>query len=127
MSTAIKLAELMRHTDISYNATAKKEFQQLCMKFLNELKPLLELKECFITFNKAGIAVSGEAFLMGMWTETNGIYINIEQGSCGPIMYRNIRYMKDYTGGHNNWFQFSDMTNIKDIANKILIRKKFEA
>ncbi|MCI9073683.1 MAG: hypothetical protein HFH80_12960 [Lachnospiraceae bacterium] len=55
--------------------------------------------------NYGGIAVSGEVTLMGMWSEGNGLYVQLSQSSMGwqSFLYRQISHMKDYTGGRNQW------------------------
>lgn len=83
----------------------KKEFLDKGKRFLNQLGKDLNFTEMTVSKNPAGIAVSGEVTLMGMWGEGNGLYIQLSEpcfgGSC--VLYRTIKHLKDYTGGYNNF------------------------
>ena len=85
---------------------AKKEFHSKSAAFLRTLGNNLGFREFKVTNNHGGIAVSGEITLMGMWGENNGLYFQINQPirPFDSFLYRTIKYMKDYTGGHNQWF-----------------------
>lgn len=120
MTKMHELVKLMEYTDLSYNDSQKRIFLNLAQAVLKQISTKLNLKECKIRSNIGGIAVSGDAVLMGMWDDDNGIYIIISQGSHKPFMYRTIKGMTDYTGGHNNWLDYDDMTTLSDVAEKIL-------
>lgn len=84
---------------------AKKRFLDKSAAFLRALGKDLGFVECKVTKNPAGIACSGDVSLYGLWSEGNGVYFKLEE-TCGHphmLLYRNIRHMKDYTGGPNLW------------------------
>ena len=88
---------------------AKKQFLSKSAAFLRALGNDLGFKEFKVTTNPGGIAVSGEVTLMGMWTDTNGLYMQIFQSVTRrqDFLFRSIRHMKDYTGGMNQWIPCS--------------------
>ena len=84
---------------------AKKTFLHVGKVFLRALAKDLGLRDAVVRSNAAGIAVSGECTLYGMWEES-GIYICLSQfaaGSENVLLYRTIRNLKDSRGGYNNW------------------------
>ncbi|MDR1130859.1 MAG: hypothetical protein LBL15_00375 [Oscillospiraceae bacterium] len=90
---------------------AKKQFLSTGRAFLSALGRDLGFSEQTVSVNKAGIAVSGDVTLMGMWGPSNGLYVVLEQDlpykTC--MMYRGIRHMKDYRGGENRFIPLSEM------------------
>ena len=84
---------------------AKKEFHTMSKAFLRTLGNDLGFKEFKVTNNYAGIAVSGEITLMGMWNDGNGLCFQIEQPlqPFNAFLYREIKHMRDYSGGRNQW------------------------
>ncbi len=101
---------------------AKKQFHTKSSVFLRALGNDLGFKDFKVTKNYAGIAVSGEITLMGMWGDGNGLYFQINQ-PCRPFnsfLYRGITHMKDYVGGYNQWLpcvlfedgDYEQLTNI---------------
>lgn len=90
---------------------AKKVFLNLGKVFLRALAKDLGLRDVVVKSNAAGIAVSGECCLYGMW-EDGGIYVCMEQpvfGGEDVILYRTIRSLKDHRGGHNNYICLSEL------------------
>jgi len=87
---------------------AKKQFHSKSKSFLRALGNDLGLKEFKVFNNYGGIAVSGEITLMGLWSDSNGIYLQISQGisSKSDLLYRSISHMNDYSGGHNQWLDY---------------------
>lgn len=82
----------------------KKEFLNIGKAFLRAMGKDLQLALCKVQDNPAGIGSTGDITLMGMWSEANGIYINLHEDVCtGCILYRSSLHMKDYTGGNNNF------------------------
>jgi hypothetical protein len=84
---------------------AKKVFHTKSAAFLRALGNDLGFKEFKVTNNHGGIAVSGEITLMGMWDESNGLYLQIFQSvtSRREFLYRRIIHMKDHGAGQNQW------------------------
>ena len=116
-----KLAELLSH-NLSYiwgereggpNGD-KKVFLNTGKAFLQALAKDLGLVEYKVDANPGGIAVSGECALIGMWSNSGGtgIYIQIEQPCYDRervFLYRTVRHIKDYTGGHNHFLRRYDL------------------
>ena len=101
---------------------AKKQFHTKSAAFLRALGNDLGFKEFKVTNNYAGIAVSGEITLMGMWSDGNGLYFQINEPiqPFNSFLYRSIKHMKDYSGGYNQWlscdiFKTGDYENLTDI------------
>lgn len=93
---------------------AKKTFLNLGKVFLRALSKDLGLRDAKVTSNPGGIAVSGEATLIGMW-ENNGIDICLGQllsDKRTVLMYRTVRHTRDYTGGHNNFLTLDDLRRL---------------
>lgn len=93
---------------------AKKTFLNMGKVFLRALSKDLGLRDAKVTSNPGGIAVSGEATLIGMW-EDSGIYIQLSQPCCDRarvLLYRTVRHIRDYTGGHNNFLTVNDLRKL---------------
>jgi hypothetical protein len=92
---------------------AKKQFHIKSAAFLRALAKDLGFKTFRVTNNHAGIAVSGEITLMGMWNEGNGLYFQLSQPiqPFNSFLYRTIKSMKDYSGGHNQWLHWDIFAN----------------
>ncbi len=92
---------------------AKKTFLNLGKVFLRALSKDLGLRDAKVTSNPGGIAVSGECSLIGMW-EDNGIYIQLSQTCMGNhvLLYRSVRNIRDYSGGHNQYLTLSDLREL---------------
>lgn len=89
----------------------KRTFLNVGRTFLRALSKDLGLRDAKITSNAAGIAISGDCTLIGMW-ESSGIYVNISQFACGGglvLCYRSIRHLRDSTGGYNHWLKREDL------------------
>ena len=87
---------------------AKRQFHTKSAAFLRALAMDLGLNPFKVTNNHAGIAVSGEITLMGMWDDGDGLYLQIAQSVTNrkEFLYRHISHMKDYTGGQNQWLSY---------------------
>ncbi|MDG1950078.1 MAG: hypothetical protein P8J32_04680 [bacterium] len=110
--------------NLSYNDDLQKEFEKISKSALREIAKQLPLVESKVYFNKGGIAVSGDAHLMGMFANGIGIYISVNEPLFGSrtmnFLFRTITHMKDYTGGTNNYmtdFNFEDETVVARIKN----------
>lgn len=93
---------------------AKKTFPNLGKVFLRALSKDLGLRDAKITSNPGGIAVSGDCSLIGMW-ENSGIDIYLGQllsDKRTVLMYRTVRHIRDYTGGHNNFLTLDDLRKL---------------
>ena len=92
---------------------AKKQFHTKSAAFLRALAMDLGLNPFKVTNNHAGIAVSGEITLMGMWGYDNGLYLQIAQSVTNrrEFLYRHISHMKDYAGSPNQWLSYDLFAN----------------
>ncbi len=116
-----KLAELLSQ-DLGYiwgeresgPNGAKKQFLNTGRAFLRALGKDLGLMDAKVDSNAAGIGVSGDCTLMGMW-HTNGLYVNLSQfcsGGDSVLLYRAIRHSKDYTGGYNIFLTLRELAEM---------------
>jgi hypothetical protein len=81
---------------------AKKEYLQTGKTFLRAMAKDLGFVESKVYDMPGGIGVAGEICMMGMWGDSNGIYVLLHPDDfTGCIMYRRIRHMKDYHGDRN--------------------------
>lgn len=110
---------------LSYDEEKKAEFKKLGKQYLKALVKVIEERckfiEYKIDFNPMGIAVSGDHYLMGMFSEDRGI--NVFFGLSTPdlgICYRTITHKKDYTGGGNQWIKFNEARNLDLFADRII-------
>jgi len=89
---------------------AKKAFLNTGKTFLRALAKDLGFKKAKVSSNPAGIAVSGECYLYGMW-EDGGLYICLEQPTVGDdiLLYRTIQDINDHRGGSNNFISLRDL------------------
>lgn len=92
---------------------AKKTFLNLGKVFLRALAKDLGLRDAKVTSNPGGIAVSGDCTLIGMW-KNNGIYINLSRFCGGKyvLLYRTVRNIRDYSGGHNHFLTPDDLREL---------------
>jgi hypothetical protein len=92
---------------------AKKQFLTKSAAFLRALGNDMGFMEYKVTTNPGGIAVSGDVTLMGMWSEGNGLYLQISRSATRrqEFLYRVINHMKDYTGGANQWLSYSSFAS----------------
>ena len=111
-----ELAELLGHEPGYLSGSheqpgPKRTFLNTGRAFLRALAKDLNLTDYKVSVNPAGIAVSGDCTLIGMW-ETNGIYIDISEflGAKTALLYRTVRHMKDYVGGQNRYIRRSELT-----------------
>lgn len=88
---------------------AKAEFHVKGRAFLRALAKDLQFQEYKIRSNYAGIAVSGEVYLYGMWSDGNGLMLCMEQPCIGNdvVLYRRIRNMNDHIGGGNHFISLA--------------------
>ena len=110
-----KLAELLGHEpgylSGSYQCEGpKRTFLNTGRAFLNALSHDLELREQKVSVNPAGIAVSGDCTLIGMW-ENGGIYVCLSEPCCGDLAlyYRTVRRMKE----HNRFIRRYDLAAMR--------------
>ena len=92
----------------------KKTFLNLGKVFLRALAKDLGLHDVKVTASPAGIGVSGDCSLYGMWEES-GIYICLEQlfgGSDNVVLYRSIRDLHDHKGGYNRFLSVRELRHL---------------
>lgn len=97
----------------------KASFSQKGKKMFRKLGQRLNLDPLVVSYNRAGVACSGDLLLMGMRGNV-GIYVSLNLDGLRPgVLYRTIKHIKDYTGGGNCYFSLSDFV-IKNKVYKIL-------
>jgi hypothetical protein len=79
----------------------KRTFHTKGRAFLSALAKDLGLAEKRVTSNYAGIAVSGEVYLRGMWSDGDGLYIELAQPTigCNVLHYGAITAMNGLVRG----------------------------
>jgi hypothetical protein len=115
-SNVKKLVKLVENNNFEYNQPAKEQFHKLAKKVAKDIANGLGLTEGSydIRSNMGGIAVCGEVTLHG-----ENIYIQLSKGwNTDRFMYRSCKGRKDYTGGPNQWMEWSDMKNFEYALNK---------
>ena len=79
-----------------------------------------------ISTNRAGIAVSGDVYLMAMFDNDRGIYIHMSEprlfGGTPEFYYRTITHMKDYTGGRNQTMTYDTLA--QDLESACALMKR---
>ena len=122
-----ELAELLGHEPGYLSGShecpgPKRTFLNTGRAFLRALAKDLNLTDSKVSVNPAGIAVSGDCTLIGMWG-TNGIYIDISEflGAKAALLYRTARHMKDYTGGQNRYVRRSELVGMgyRELLNRL--------
>lgn len=88
---------------------AKKAFLSRGGAFLRALGKDLGF-DCYkVSTNSAGIAVSGEVYLDGMWA-ANGLHICLEQGfGQNVILYRTITTFNSNCSGHHHFITLAEL------------------
>jgi hypothetical protein len=112
---------------------AKKQFHTKSAAFLRTLGNDLGFEEYKVMNNHGGIAISGEITLMGMWSEGNGLYFQLNQPTrpFNSFLFRSIKHMGDYSGGTNQWlpcslFATGDYERLIDIVSALNTSKGAE-
>ncbi len=118
MKNEIKLAKIARLELNGYSdqaASNKDVYLELGRMVLRSLAKELGLREYRVSINRAGVAVSGDITLIGIWDDNNGIYVNLsspgmfKQNGEEVFYWRSARHMKDYTGGHNRNMSYGEL------------------
>ena len=105
---------------------------------LRALGKELAFDDMRVTVNKAGIAVSGEVTLMGIWNDRemrerdqNGIYLQTASPAMmygthyqlrvepPAFMWRTIKHLKDYSGSMNRWLSYTEFNEPDDLVAKL--------
>jgi hypothetical protein len=105
-------------------AARKRVYEMQGKRAMKELAVLLELIEYDISFNRAGMACSGDLRLMGFNRHGSGVYIylNKDLGKT-ELLYRTIEHMKDFSGGRNRYLPFTilgDQEGLEDSIGALL-------
>lgn len=88
---------------------AKAEFHAKGRTFLRALAKDLKFRDYRVKSNYGGIAVSGEVYLYGTWSEGNGLMLCLEEPCIGEdvIRYNGILNMGDHAGSTNHYVSIS--------------------
>lgn len=125
--TLAELARILKTLQLNYESENRKVFERASKKALKEIGKALGLNPIDVHYNRAGIACSGEATLMGMWSENEGLYFTLDKNLGRPsLMFRSIKHMKDYTGGINRWLHVDDLLDLETLLKTLSSVHKVE-
>lgn len=124
--TLRELVNILINMELSYEPENKKVFARVAQKALKQVATALEFKEFKVSFNPSGIASSGDALLMGMWNDTEGIYFTIDKDMGPSLMFRSIKHLRDYSGGGNRWLHVDDLLDTERLITQLLSVRKGE-
>ena len=90
----------------SYNEPAKARFKREGMALLREVVRILRLPKGTydLHYNAAGIACSGDCTL-----HADNFYVSFDLDCCNWILVRTCEGQKDFTGGPNRQYSFSQL------------------
>jgi hypothetical protein len=117
------------HPIIAYDDDLKKEFVRTGKAALKELAQTLEstniVENCEISYNKGGIAVSGDFHLKGDFKEgfSFDLFFNLD-GFNSAICYRRTKGKTDYTGFDNRWISWDSADLINMVRRILLLEQK---
>jgi len=107
----------------SYNETTKTQFKKDAMALLRKVVRILGLSKGTydLRYNPAGIACSGDATLHG-----EDFYVSFNLDVCEWVLVRTCEGRKDYTGGPNRQYRFSQLVQegavgLADFISKIRV------
>lgn len=110
---------MIRYPDgVGYNEEAKEMFGKHAKAYLKKLAKELGISGP-VSWNKGGIAGSGDISLKGMFNSGNGVYVLISYPNWHGIMFRSIKDANDSTGGPNQWFNPEHFEEYGDLARYI--------
>lgn len=96
-------------------ADLKKLHGRMGKAALKQIAQNLGLKEFKVNYNPSGIIDAGYVSLIGMFDKNQGVYISISSSGVfnngRNILYRSVKHIKDYTGGHNRYLSEEEMLN----------------
>lgn len=96
-------------------ADLKKKHGRMGKAALKQIAQDLGLKEFKVDYNPSGIIDAGYVSLIGMFDKNQGVYISISSSGVfnngRNILYRSVKHIKDYTGGHNHYLSEEEMLN----------------
>jgi len=108
------------------NSARKQRFEKIGKKAMAELASHLDLVDFDISFNRAGMACSGDLRLMGFDRHGRGIYIYMNKDFFHGrekevlILYRSIAHMQDFEGGKNHYFLASELRTPELIRGRMI-------
>ena len=96
---------------------AKKDFLATGRAFFSALCRDAGLAQQKIHINKAGIAVSGEVYLCGMW-ESSGVKLELSQDLMHErcIRYKRIADLRDTSGGYTHYVTLQELRSADYIS-----------
>lgn len=114
---------------ISYNEAGKNYFQKVGRQFLFDVKTALnkklQIEDFKVSYNKGGIAVSGDHSLKIMVTKNAGFVLYISEPVMGGLpwaMARTITSLNDHKGGENVWINDTYLETPEKLSEYILER-----
>ena len=90
----------------SYHDQNKARFKKEAMALLRKVVKILGLTKGTynVRYNAAGIACSGDATL-----HADNVYVQFNLDHIDSVLVRTCKGQKDYTGGNNRWYPFSQL------------------
>lgn len=123
MSTQTKLNKLAAalKTSLSYNYENKEAFKKAGLSAFRALEKEMGFTESRVSFNPGGIAVSGDHYLYGMFSEGEGVMITVSQGAFSNHAgyCRHIKSLTDYSGGANVWIEHKELADVEKLKVKL--------
>jgi len=103
----------------NYNDANKEQFKKSSMALLRQVVKEMGLAKGTydLRWNAGGIAVSGEATL-----HAENVYVQVSADCHSGILVRWCEHRKDYTGGHNFYYNWAKLYNqgVKDFAKYVM-------
>jgi len=106
-----------------HNQDNKDKYLSVGRGVLRSIAKHYQLKEYKVNVNPAGIAVSGDITLIGMFNDHKGIYIHMSEprlnfrSYSSPVFYfRSVSHIKDYSGGLNHWMTYTRLAQDLEAA-----------
>jgi hypothetical protein len=123
MSTQAKLNKLVAtlKTELSYNYDNKEAFKKAGLSAMRALAKEMGFTESRVSFNPGGIAVSGDHYIYGMFSEGEGVMFTVSQGAFNNHAgyCRHIKGLTDYSGGANVWIEHKELTDVETLKAKL--------
>ena len=123
---AITLAKLSELELSGYTAQAQRNKDNYLSSGRSVLRAIAKhygLVEHVVSVNRAGVAVSGDITLIGMFSDMeHGIYIHMSEPRLfgmytqPEFYYRSVSHIKDYTGGTNQTMTYEELASDLELA-----------
>jgi hypothetical protein len=120
---AVELAKVSTHELNAYTAQGesyKNAYLSLGRSVLRAVGKHYRMVGYKVHVNRAGIAVSGDITLIGMFDDEHGLYIRMSEpalfGGTPEFLFRSVKHTKDYTGGGNQYMTYDELASDLELA-----------